>query len=223
MSATHPNFEDVWRMFQESDRKFREMSQETSHCLREISQETDRKFREMSQETDRRLREMSQETDRQIRQMSQENSLRFKQASLAIGKLGNRLGDFIEDAVRPSAVRLFRERGIEVHEVHQNVSAQRDGEGLEIDLLVVNEQDVVAIECKSNLKQDDIIEHLERLEKLKRLLPKYADSKIMGAVAAMVIPDPVAGYAYRQGLFVIGQSGDHLEIRNPLNFNPKYW
>jgi hypothetical protein len=32
------------------------------------------------------------------------------------------------------------------------------------------------------------------------------DVNAMGAVAAMVVPDDVARYAYRQGLFVLAQS-----------------
>jgi hypothetical protein len=139
------------------------------------------------------------------------------------GKLGNRLGDFIEDAVRPAAVRLFRARGIDVHEVHQNVSAQRDEGGIEVDLLAVNDTDVVAIECESNLSRDDIDEHLERLGKLNTLLPSYAGKRVLGAVAALRIPDPVPRYAYRKGLFVIGQNGDHLEIRNDGNFTSAVW
>jgi hypothetical protein len=89
--------------------------------------------------------------------------------------------------------------------------------------MVVNDMDVVAVECKSNLKQQDIDEHLVRLAKLKRLLPRYAGARVMGAVAAMVIPDNVARYAYSQGLFVIGQSGEHLEIRNDAGFAPTVW
>ncbi len=196
MATSNPSFDDIWRLFQETDRKF---------------QETDRKF----QETDRKI----QETTAQMK----ETDRKLKEVTASIGKLGNRLGEFIEDAVRPSAVRLFRSRGIEVHEVHQNVSSQRGEEGIEIDLMVVNDRDVVAIECKSNLKLDDVNEHLLRLAKLKRLLPKYADSKVMGAMAAMVVPDNVARHAYRQGLFVIGQSGDHLEIRNDASFTPAIW
>ncbi|MDD5036474.1 MAG: DUF3782 domain-containing protein [Methylococcaceae bacterium] len=168
------------------------------------------------------LRELAQsqkETDRKF----QETDRKIKEVTASIGKLGNRLGDFIEDAVRPAAVRLFRERGIDVHEVQQNVSVQRGEEGIEVDLMVVNDTDVVAVECKSNLKLDDVNEHLTRLAKLKRLLPRYANARVMGAVAAMVIPDNVARYAYSKGLFVIGQSGEHLEIRNDAQFAPTVW
>lgn len=209
--------DDIWAILREvaqtqkeTTRKFLETDQRFQETDRKF-QETDRKF----QETDRKF----QETDRQFK----ETDRKLKEVTASIGKLGNRLGDFIEDAVRPSAVRLFQEQGIDVHEVHQNVSAQRANEGLEIDLLVVNTTDVVAIECKSNLNHADVTEHLERLQKLKRLLPSYADKRVLGAVAAMVIADNVAKYAYRQGLYVIGQSGDHLIIRNDAGFTPKIW
>jgi hypothetical protein len=165
------------------------------------------------------LAESQKDTDRRAKETEQ----KIKEMTASIGRLGNRLGEFIEEAVRPAAVRLFRERGIEVHEVQQNVSVQRGDEGLEVDLMVANDLDLVAVECKSNLKQQDVDEHLARLAKIKRLLPKYANSRVMGAVAAMVIPDNVARYAYSKGLFVIGQSGEHLEIRNEAGFQPAVW
>jgi hypothetical protein len=137
-----------------------------------------------------------------------------------VGKLGNRPGDFIEDAVRPSAARVFQGRGITVHEVHQTINAQRGNTGIEVDLLVVNHTDVIAIECKSKLSVGDIKNHVKRLGKMKQMLPAYADKRIVGAVAAMVISDSTALYAYRDGLFVIGQNGEQLHGRNAENFNP---
>ncbi|HRX71712.1 MAG TPA: DUF3782 domain-containing protein [Candidatus Competibacteraceae bacterium] len=197
MSTT---YEDILQLFRE---------------VAEAQKETERKF----QETERLLKERSQDTDRKF----QETDQKIKSMATAIHKLGDRLGDYIEDAVRPAAVRLFQERGIAVHEVHQNVSAQRGIEGIEVDLLVVNDTDVIAIECKSLLSVDDVNEHRERLDKLKRLLPTYANKRVLGAVSAMVIPDNVAQYAYRQGFYVIGQSGEQLVIRNDERFQPKAW
>jgi hypothetical protein len=175
MSLATPTLDDIWKLFQETDRKF---------------QETDKKIKEVTE---------------------------------SIGRLGNKLGDFIEEMVHPAAVRLFQERGIDVHEVHRNVTSTRDGESIEVDLLVVNDAGIIAIECKSTLGIDDINEHLERLEKLKRLLPAYSNKKVLGAVTAMVIPENVAQYAYRQGLYVIGQTGNHLVLRNDLKFKAKFW
>ncbi|TAL44949.1 MAG: hypothetical protein EPN89_13045 [Methylovulum sp.] len=230
MSLSQPTFDDVWKLFQETSKGMREMSQEFDRKLeedrkerREMSQDTDKIIREMSQDTDKIIREMSQDTDKRIREMSRDTDKRIKQVTESIGRLGNKLGDFVEEMVRPAAVRLFRERGIDVHEVHQNVSANRHGEGIEVDLLVVNDGDVIAIECKSSLSIDDVNEHLKRLEKLKRLLPAYASKQVMGAVTGMVIPDNVAQYAYRQGLYVIAQTGDHLAVRNDMSFQAKIW
>jgi len=159
------------------------------------------------------------ETDRKF----QETDQKIKEITTNIGRLGNKLGDFVEEMVRPAAVRLFRERGIDVHEVHRNVEAWRGEEGIEIDLLVVNDTNVVAIECKSTLSLDDVNDQLDSLAKLKKLLPAYAGKRVMGAVAAMAIPDNVASYAYRQGLFVIAQTGDHLIIRNDAKFTSQIW
>jgi hypothetical protein len=129
----------------------------------------------------------------------------------------------VEWQVRPAAVRLFQERGIDVHELHTGVSVRRSDGGIEIDLLVVNEREVVLVETKSKLTQTDVDEHLERLDKFKRLMPRYADLQALGAVAGMVVPDDVARYAYRQGLFVLAQSGDSVVILNDAKFQPKVW
>ena len=170
-------------------------------------------------ETDRILKELSAE----IKETQKITAREIKAVNTSIGRLSNRLGEFVEEAVRPSAVRLFRERGIDIHEVQQSITAKRDGEQLEIDLLVVNNENVVVIECKSNLSVEDVNDHLERLEKVKRLLPRYNNCKVLGAVAGMVIPDNVATYAIKKGLYVIGQNGDHLELRNEQSFTAKAW
>jgi hypothetical protein len=170
-------------------------------------------------ETDRILKELSAE----IKETQKITAREIKAVNTSIGRLSNRLGEFVEEAVRPSAVRLFRERGIDVHEVHQNVTSDREGAAFEIDLLVVNNQDVVAIECKSNLSIDDVNEHLERLEKIKRFLPDHVNKRVSGAVAGMVIPANVATYAIKKGLYVIGQNGEHLELRNEKSFTAKAW
>ena len=170
-------------------------------------QDTDRKFQETSREIQATSREI-QATSREIKENSREIKAVNKAVNESIGRLGNRLGDFVEEMVRPAAVRLFREQGIDVHEVHRGIEASREGEDIEIDLLVVNTTDVVAVECKSMLSIDDVNQHLTNLNKLKKMLPTYAEKKVMGAVAAMVLPDNVARYAYRKGLFVSQKETD---------------
>lgn len=177
------------------------------------------KLRESHEE----FKQAHKETERIIEKIQRETAREIKEVNKSIGRLTNRLGEFVEEAVRPAAVKLFRECGIDVHEVQQNIVVKRDGEGLEVDLLVVNDKDAVAIECKSNLSIDDVNEHLERLDKIKRLIPRYKENRILGAVAGMVIFENVAIYAIKKGLFVIGQNGEQLELRNDMSFKAKVW
>lgn len=44
----------------------------------------------------------------------------------------------------------------------------------------MNNEDVIAIESKSNFSIEDVDEHLEHLEKFKHLLPTYKDKKVIG-------------------------------------------
>ena len=189
--------DDVWRLLGE---------------LTEAQKETERQL----QETKQLLQEETTTTRQLLRQQNQ-------QFNEQMGKLGNRLGEFVEWQVRPAAVRLFQSRGIDVHELYPEASARRGGEAIEIDLLVVNTTAAVLVEVKSKLTQADVDEHLERLSKFKRLMPRYSDVQAMGAVAGMIVPDEVARYAYRQGLFVLAQSGDSVVILNDAKFTPHHW
>jgi hypothetical protein len=107
----------------------------------------------------------------------------------------------------------------------QNLTC-RDDDGqfvAQVDILVVDGDTAIAVECKSKLSIDDVDEHLERMGMFKACWPEYAGYKLLGGVAAMVLPEDVGLYAYRQGLFVLAQSGDSVEIRNDARFAPKVW
>ncbi|MCX8085749.1 MAG: hypothetical protein N3C63_02480 [Rhodocyclaceae bacterium] len=183
---------------QETDRRM----QETDQLIREL--------RESGKETDRRM----QETDRQIRELKRQ-----------LGDLGNRVGQFVQDMVQPAVVRLFQARGIPVHRVYPNALAKNDeGEAiLEIDLLVINGDHAIAVECKSRLTSDDVDEHLDRLARFKACFTEHADKVLHGAVAAMGAPEEVIRYAERQGLYVLVQADDDVVLKNRPDFEPRSW
>lgn len=168
------------------------------------------------------LKELAQ-SQQELSQSQKETDKQINRVSKQIGELGNRLGAFVEWQVRPAVVRLFQERGIDVHEFHPGISVNRDNEGLEVDLLVVNDMDAILVEVKSKLTHRDVDEHLQRLAKFKRLMPRFRDVNALGAVAAMIVPNEVASYAYRQGLFVLVQSGENVVILNDSAFIPQIW
>jgi hypothetical protein len=200
MTATIEDIRAILKELAQSQQELSQSQQELSQAQKELSQ--------AQKETDKQIKE----TDKQINRVSKQ-----------IGELGNRLGEFVEWQVRPAVVRLFQERGIDVHEFHPGISVKRDNEGLEIDLLVVNDTDAILVEVKSKLTQRDVDEHLQRLAKFKRLMPRFRDVKALGAVAAMVVPNEVASYACRQGLFVLVQSGENVIILNDAEFTPRVW
>jgi hypothetical protein len=164
-------------------------------------------------ETDRKM----QETDRKM----EETARVVKEVSRMVGNLGNRLGEFVQYTVAPAALRMFQERGIEVHQIFPNATAKRDNEGIEVDLLAVNGIELVAVECKSKLGTEDIDAHMERLKKIRRMFPQWADPRIYGAVATMVLDESVARHTEENGLFIISPSGDTVEIRNSKDFQPR--
>ena len=214
MSTAQPTLDDVWRLFQETDRKFQDTDRKFQDTDRKF-QDTDRKF----QETDRKF----QETERLMKEQSQETDKVIKALSKNLGEIGNRLGEFVEHLVMPTVVRLFQAQGLEVHEVHSDVTAKRDGQGIQVDLLVVNDGVLIAIECKSKMTTAYVDQHVERMNKLKRMLPAYRHHQAFGAVAALVMPNDVAEYAEEQGFYVLVQSGETLTLRNAPAFQAKAW
>ena len=179
--------------------------------IKQLFRESDRKW----QETDRQMKE----TGRQMK----ETDRRLDRLNKQYGDLGNRLGEFVEGMVRPGLVRMFQGYGLDVRETHRDVEASRNGVAVQIDLLVVNDTDMVAVEVKSKLTFERVDEHLERLGKFRRAFPRYANNRVLGAVAAMVIPDEVARYAEKHGMFVIGQAGDDAVLLNSKEFQPRAW
>lgn len=165
---------------------------------------------EQSKETDRRM----QETDASIKALRQE-----------MGRLGNRLGDFVEGFVEPTVVKLFQQRGLPVHQVLRRLEALDDAGELvcEVDLLVVNTDVGVAVECKSHAGVADVREHVERLNKFKTAFPRFADLKLQGALAAMNWTREAQRLAYKEGLWVLAQNAEIVEVKNDARFTPKVW
>ncbi|MBF0623873.1 MAG: hypothetical protein HQL82_03600 [Magnetococcales bacterium] len=235
---TERDIEETRRTLRESraetERQLRESRAETERQLRESRAETERQLRESRakaerdiEETRRMLRESNAKADREIAEswrVLRETKQVVKDVSRQIGQLGSRWGEFVEGLVAPACATLFAERGVPVHKVSRRVEARLPGNRhMEIDLLVVNTIAVVLVEVKSKLRGDDIKEHLARLAEFKDFFPEYADKRILGAVAGIVVEENVDRYAMNEGLFVIVQSGDGVRLANEADFVPRSW
>ncbi|CAN2041790.1 DUF3782 domain-containing protein [Candidatus Magnetomoraceae bacterium gMMP-15] len=207
--------QDIWALFKETDRKF----QETDRKF----QETDRLLSQKFQETDRLLSQKFRETDRLLSQKFQETDNEVKRVSTNVDKLADKWGRFVEGLVIPGVIKMFKKRDIDIEKVSQRLKVHKNTDKMEIDILGVNGEYAVLVEAKSTLNVDDVKDHIERLKAFKRFFPEYSDKKVIGAVAGIVINQGADKFAYRQGMFVIAQSGETVTILNDNKFEPKIW
>ncbi len=190
------SIQEIWKLFKETDERFKETDKEIDKLGKSVEE-----TRKSAEET----RKTAEITNR------------------AVYALTGKWSRFIEGLIAPAVERLFKERGIEVDKVFQRVKTRRNGSEMEVDILAINGEYAVLIEAKSTLKIEDVKEHVERLEKFKTFFPEYSQRKAVGAVGGIVIEENSDKYAYRNGLFVIGESGEAAVILNDKNFQPKVW
>lgn len=204
--------EDIYKLFQNSQ------------------EQADRRAAESKAEADRR----AAEADRVMAEFKAEAALltaereksmaklerTVERTSKAVDALTTRWGRFVEGLVEPAVLRLFQGRGIDVKEVYQRAQTKRQGVAMEIDILVVDDTELVLVECKSRLSKDDVDEFIEKLHRFKISFPHYQSYQVYGAVAGIEINEGIDRYAYRQGLFVIKPSGESVAIINDENFQP---
>lgn len=217
--------DDVWRLLAElaeAQKETKQMFQETDRRFQETDrrfQETDRKF----QESDRKIQESRQELGRVIAETRRDMAESNRQLNQQLGALGGKWGLFVENMVAPACKTLFLDRGIPVHRVSQRVQVIRDGDTMEVDVLVQNQNHVLAVEVRSSLSVDDIKEFVEDLQRFHQFFPEHADRELYGAVAGIAFDQGADRYAYRQGLFVLAQSGETMQILNDATFEPMAW
>jgi predicted AAA+ superfamily ATPase len=162
------------------------------------------------------------ETDRRMKETDQ----RMKETDRKIGRLGGRLGELIEHLVAPDILQKFISLGYSFTRYNFNVQI-KDPElslGAEIDILLENGDVALAVEVKSKLTEEDVKDHEERMKKLRRYADRRGDSRrFMGAVAGGIVSPEVKSFAFRNGFYVIEQSGDTMKMDIPEGFTPKEW
>ncbi|MDR1618865.1 MAG: hypothetical protein LBS06_07460 [Treponema sp.] len=211
-------FEKVWAMFQETDRRMRESRVETDRRL----EDTDRRLEEMG----RFFRESRVEMDRFFRESRMETDRQFRETDRKIGKLGGRLGELVEHLVAPNILEKFNDMGFCFGKIGLDVIFKDAGLSpvAEVDILLENGDAALAVEVKSKLTIDDIQEHVDRMEKLRRYADGHGDRRrLIGAVAGAIIPAGVKPFALKNGFYVLEQTGDTVCIDVPEGFKPKEW
>ena len=162
-----------------------------------------------------------------IELMFQETNRQMKETDKKISALGSRIGDIVENMVGGNIVDKFQNFDYEITQCSRRSVFKNNKLGIsgQVDLFLENGEVAILIEVKTTLETADVRQHIERLEKYRR----YADAKgdkrrFIGAVAGAVVEGEAADVAHSNGMYVIVQSGDAVEIITPPEgFIAKEW
>jgi len=184
-----------------------------------------KKTERMIQETSAQMKESEQKLER----MFQESAEQLKATQKEVGKLGSRIGEIVVNMVKGNIVEKFQNLGyndIDDYCEKKKFGNKKLGIRGEIDLFLENGDIAILIEVKTTLETADVRDHVERLEKFRRCVDaKGVDKRrFIGAVAGAVVEGDAEKVAHENGIYVIVQSGDAVEIVTPpMGFRAKEW
>jgi hypothetical protein len=232
MSETTITLDDIFALFRESEQQRREGEQQRKEYQQAFEErqriyELERKQEHQAFEERQRVYEehrlIAEQEMSALRASIAKTEKLVAETNKQVGGLTSRWGEFVENLIKPAAARIFREQGIDVHYTAMRVRGDDDRGSMEIDILVENGNEIVAIEVKSHLEVRNVKRFLEVLARFKEAFPKYQNYKLYGAVAGIKIDEKADEYATQEGLFLIEPAGDSVIISNSRNLERRVW
>ncbi|MDR1971136.1 MAG: hypothetical protein LBQ46_04370 [Treponema sp.] len=185
--------------------------------LREVGRKHDEIAQQMK-ETDKQIKE----TDKQMKETAQ----RMKETDKQVGEITNRFGDMVEHMVIPNLLIKFGELNFTFTKANRTVIQDKEHNIFtEVDAFLENGDKVMAVEIKTKPGIDDINDHIERMEKLRKYADLHKDKRVyLGAMAGVVFNEGAKTYALKKGLCVIEPSGETFNIIEPTgSYYPHEW
>jgi len=189
------NADDIWKMFAETDRLFKE----SRLAAEKRSKETEERFKE----TEKLFKESRKET-KKLEQL-----------------FTSQWGKLIESLVKGDLLRVLNERNIPVSAIYERRKGNYKGTSYEFDLIAKNGNEVVIVEVKTTLRPNDIKYFIEKLKHSKEWMSEYKDNIIYGAVAFLTEDGNSTRMAEKNGLFIVRATGNSASIINETNFEPR--
>jgi len=195
----------AWDEIEEGFKKLQKSQDEAWAAIRETQQ--------AHKETEKAMKE-AHESIFGLNKARDEAWAAIRETQKNIGGLGNTLGSIVEHLLTPGLPKKFKMLGFSFNRIvsykfEEGVYAQIDG-------MLENGEQAVAVEVKTTLRREDIDKHLLRMEKIRKHADEHHDKrKFMGAMAATIIDDNTRNYALDRGLFVIEPSGDDVKVTKP--------
>jgi len=161
-------------------------------------------------------RNWQKETERIITELGKE-----------MGGLHRSFGEMAEHMVAPGIIDKFNELGFhfeESPELNFKIYGENKKVRTEIDVLLINEEFLIAVEVKARLGKEDIEKHRKRLEILREDSNKTGDRrKILGGMAVAMLGEGDKEAILNAGFYMLEQSGDTMKMDLPEGFMPQEW
>ena len=202
-------FEIVWAALMEDRRAMAEMRAETK--------KRDEEYNKRMEESQKRMEESRLELEKTMAKTDKQ-----------LGRLGNSVGLITESLFSEGLDKKFNELGYPFTKQGPHVKFKEEPNGrvlAEADYFLEDGEYAMAVEVKTELKVDDVKDHVERLAVIRKYFDERGDNRILvGAVAGGKVHESVLRYAQKQGLYVITQSGDSAVIAElPEGFKAREW
>jgi len=196
----------------------------------EAIRETQKDIRE-TQKSIRELRDsvlVSRDNIDKLLEENREFRKNLEAANKRSEKFANKFGTFWELMIVPNIREKFNELGFHFESVARNWEFDRpntNGRTLaEVDIILENGDSAIIVEVKDSFKKKYLAEHLVRMKKLKTL-PRFANKKLYGAIAAGFVKDESKQQAFEHGFYVVSRPDSmSVEIEPfPKGCKPRAW
>lgn len=186
----------------EADRRFARLEEQFA--------KTDAQFAK----TDAQLAETDAQLAKTDAQLA-ETDAQLKRVSEMVGGIANNQGQVAEEFFYHSLTKSMQVANIQFDVVYRNLGGHIKGLQDEFDLILVNGDTLAMFEVKTKAHISLVDTMLQRkIPNLRKVLPYFKDYKIYAGIASLVTYDELIEQTKQQGLFLLTQQGDHLEIVN---------
>jgi predicted AAA+ superfamily ATPase len=193
------NFEKVWAMFAETDRKYAEAVE----VIREVGRR--------QAENEKLLAQLEKTVDR---------------VTSNVGGLNRSLGELVETLIAARLWEKFPDYGLARAYQRIPIFDKNNQIKTDIDILLVNTDMCMAVEVKHRLnRKDEVDDHLKRMQLIRQYPPELVNGRqLLGAMAGGVVDPDIKDYIYESGFFVLELTGESVHlIPPPDGFEPKKW
>ena len=171
-------------------------------------------------ESGRELKMLFRETDERINKTSKQ----IEEINKRYGGFTNEFGKMIEDLCRPAALKIFKAEGINIDHVYEGSRREKVGEEeMEVDALLCNRTEAVAVEVKTTCFKKDVDYFLKKMKSFKKIFHEFEGKKVYVAIAAMRFANGSDKYAQRKGLYVLSPLSDGLFSLEKPNNREVFW